>query len=157
MSMDQTPRMAYDVHIGRPDTPGGMAVPITAEEWIDFMRSSGDFEIERIESKWGGYPPAEDVRPDEFSWSGGMVFVERPSDLALARCGQIARHFGAQAVGDDGAIWNEHGEVAGHAWPQDDEGRQRAPGPASVDRPAPAQVGVKAPRRYLAASRRARP
>jgi hypothetical protein len=112
--------MSYSVHIVR-QKPEGQEAPITQDEWNAFIDE--DPELKRPEQDASNYReglvllPSNDVSPDEWQslrWVTGSILSDYPQQPMLKKMGQIARHFAAVVMSDDGDIWtlDEEGRVS---------------------------------------------
>lgn len=112
--------MSYSVHILR-QTPDGQETPITQDEWNAFVDSDPD--LQRPEPGHINYSettallPTDGVNSDDWqclSWVTGSILSDYPQQPMLKKMGQIARHFGAVVMSDDGDIWtiDEQGRVS---------------------------------------------
>lgn len=112
--------MSYSVHILR-QTEEGQEVPITLDEWNAYVGADPDFE--RSEP---GHPHYSEklafLRSDSNSreewqslrWVSGSLSSDYPQQAMLKKMGEIARHFDAVVMSDDGDIWtiDENGKVS---------------------------------------------
>ena len=111
--------MSYSVHILR-QTEEGQEVPITLDEWNAYV--DADSDLVRFEP---GHPHhseklvflrSDSTSPDEWQWLQwvtGSLSSDYPQQPMLKKMGQIARHFDAIVMSDDGDIWaiDESGKV----------------------------------------------
>jgi hypothetical protein len=111
--------MSLSVHILR-QTADGQELPITLDEWNAYIDS--DSELKRPEPGHLNYSqtlvllPSDTASPDDWqglSWTTGSISSDYPQQPMLKKIGQIARHFGAVIMSDDGDIWtiDEEGRV----------------------------------------------
>jgi hypothetical protein len=112
--------MSYSVHILR-KSADGQDTPITIDEWNAYIES--DHELKRPEP---GHPnfrdalvllPAAGVPPEDWQWLWwvtGSISSDYPQQPMLKKMGQVARHFDAVVMSDDGDIWtiDEDGKVS---------------------------------------------
>jgi hypothetical protein len=105
--------MSYEIHIVRGPECGNPEHQITAAEWIAYIES--DPELQRvtgqnpnfIQAKLVSTPNMEDDGQVLTALVGGGAissgYAEKP---LLSKISQIAKHFGAYVVSDDGDLWN---------------------------------------------------
>jgi hypothetical protein len=112
--------MSYSVHVLR-QTAEGQEAPITLDEWNAYIES--DPELKRPEPGHTNFSetlvllPTDGVSPDEWQslrWVTGSILFDYPQQPMLKKMGQIARHFDAAVMSDDGDIWtiDEDGRVS---------------------------------------------
>ena len=112
--------MSYSVYITR-QSADGQEVPITLDEWNAYI--AADSDLKRPEPGHPNYSetlvllPSEPSGPDDWqwlSWGSGSIHADYPQQAMLKKMGQIARHFGAVVMSDDGDIWtiDENGRVS---------------------------------------------
>jgi|GEM_PF-5363338 len=112
--------MSYSVHILR-QTPDGQETSITQDEWNAFINSDPD--LQRPEAGHINYSGTTALLPTDgvnsADWQclrlvTGSILSDYPQQPMLKKMGQIARHFGAVVMSDDGDIWSidENGKVS---------------------------------------------
>jgi hypothetical protein len=112
--------MSYSVHILR-QTPEGQETPITLDEWNAYI--DADSDLKRPEPEHPSFRkdlallPSDGVNPDDWQslrWVTGSILSDYPQQPMLKKMGQIARHFSAVVMSDDGDIWtiDEEGRVS---------------------------------------------
>ena len=113
--------MSYCVYVTRTNEWWDSAnAPISLEEWIAYVAADPDMrldgfaeitnpqgEVLRIEepgicvwTKWSKHGVAKGMA--WFSWSDGCVIVSHPDEEGLEKMRQIARHFHAHVIGEEG-------------------------------------------------------
>lgn len=112
--------MSYSVHIIR-QTPDGQETPITLDEWDAYIDADSDLKRPEL-----GHPNYSDTlillssdtaSPDDWQslrWVTGSLLADYPQQQMLKKMGQIAKHFDAVVMSDDGDIWtiDENGKVS---------------------------------------------
>lgn len=113
--------MGYDLYITRSSHDDvGSEEAITLEEWQAYIDSDPDLTRPQV-----GTPnyhenlallPRGPSDPEGFpwlSWVNGSISAKYPQPPTLKKMIQIANHFGAQVVGDEGEIYtlDENGKV----------------------------------------------
>ena len=112
--------MSYSVHIIR-QTAEGQETPIPLDEWNAYIEADPD--LKRPEPGHPNYsetlvPLSSDAsNPDDWqwlSWTSGSISSDYPQQPMLKKMGQVARHFEAVVMSDDGDIWtiDENGKVS---------------------------------------------
>lgn len=112
--------MSYSVHIIR-QTAEGQETPIPLDEWNAYIEADPD--LRRPEPGHPNYSetlvllPSDASSPDDWqwlSWTSGSISSDYPQQPMLKKMGQVARHFGAVVMSDDGDIWtiDENGKVS---------------------------------------------
>lgn len=103
--------MSYSVHILR-QTGDGQETPVTMEEWNAYIDQDGDLKRpgpEHPDFRNGVvFLPVEAAGPDDWQslrWVSGSILSDYPQQPMMKKIGQIARHFGAVVMSDDGDIW----------------------------------------------------
>jgi hypothetical protein len=108
--------MSCSVHIIRQLAGGGEA-PITLEEWNAFVEADPD--LKRPEPGHLNYSetlallPSTSYPPDDWQWllwGSGSISSDYPQQPMLKKIGQIARHFDAVVMNDEGEVWSIDGE-----------------------------------------------
>ena len=136
--------MGSELYIERRHADTGDGADIAESEWLDFVRSSPDFELrDRVTTTapsgdevnvdgpfgcWTGHPVAAEV---PFRWSAGRVAVAFADDHALTGALLVAAALDASVTDDDGNVY----EVPEPDWqfPDADEPR---PDPVPADAPS---------------------
>jgi hypothetical protein len=112
--------MSYSVHIVR-QTAEGQEDPISLDEWNAYIEADPD--LKRPEPGHPNYSdtlvllPSETDNPEDWpwlAWSSGSLSTDYPQQPMLKKMGQLALHFGAVVMSDDGDIWaiDENGKVS---------------------------------------------
>ncbi len=112
--------MSYSVTIVRQSNEG-QETPITLDEWNSYIEA--DPELKRPDPNHPNYQddlvllPTEGVKSDDwqwFWWVTGSVSSDYPQQPMLKKMAQVARHFDAVVMSDDGDIWtiDENGRVS---------------------------------------------
>jgi hypothetical protein len=112
--------MGYEVHVVR-QSDSGNEVEITLDEWNSYIASDPDFRRPAVGST--NYSenlvllPTDSTDPESWpwiAWTTGSIHSKFPHAAVLKKLGQMARHFGAVVVSDDGDIWtiDENGRVS---------------------------------------------
>jgi hypothetical protein len=108
--------MSCSVHIIR-QLAGGGQTPITLEEWNAFVEADPD--LKRPEPGHLNYSetlallPSASYLPDDWQWllwDSGSISSDYPQQPMLKKIGQIARHFDAVVMNDEGEVWSIDGE-----------------------------------------------
>lgn len=103
--------MSYSIHILR-QTEDGQERPITLDEWNAYI--DADSDLKRTESKHPSLSettallPTHGVDPGEWQslrWVTGSILSDYPQHSMLKKIGQIAKHFNAVVMSDDGDVW----------------------------------------------------
>ena len=113
--------MGYDPHITRAENWfDGDDAPITLDEWLSYIESDPEMRLDghaeanfnggavlRYENDGLAVWTAYSQLPDDdcgawFDFRGGNVVVKNPDDELIAKMKQIAVHFSARVVGDEG-------------------------------------------------------
>jgi hypothetical protein len=98
--------MGYDVHVTRAnDWFDSETHPITADEWLGYVRADPELAIDPRDNGphfalWLAHRVGDDHA--WFDWSEGRISTKNPDPATLRKAVQIARHFGARVLGDDG-------------------------------------------------------
>jgi hypothetical protein len=113
--------MGYDVHITRAKHwLDSKKRPIALRDWLAYVEQDPQMELEEVaigrvkgepviayQSKglavWVAYS-GHDPEGNKawFDWRDGRIEVKNPDQEILAKMKQIAAHFGANVIGDDG-------------------------------------------------------
>jgi len=112
--------MSNPVHILR-QTQEGQETLIVLDEWNACIDT--DLELKRPEPGHSNYSdtlvllPSDAASPDDWQslrWVTGSLLADYPQQPMLKKMGQIARHFDAVMMSDDGDIWtiDENGKVS---------------------------------------------
>jgi len=105
--------MGYDLHITRREEWSAAGDDISAEEWLDYVRSDPELSL-WLENgphvaRWSG----KCQHPDPWlDWHSGNIYTKNPDAALISKMVQIAHALSAQVVGDDGEIYQ-----SGHAAP----------------------------------------
>jgi len=113
--------MGYDLHITRAnDWLEGKTAPITLDEWLAYIQADAEMRLDgyayakvngevvlRYENEglavWTEYSQLPDDGAGAwFDHRDGNIVVKNPDEELLAKMKQIAAHFAARVVGDDG-------------------------------------------------------
>jgi hypothetical protein len=111
--------VSYSLHLIR-QSEDGSEVPISLDEWNAYIASDSD--LRRPEPAHLNYSetlvllPDDSPSPDEWqwlSWGSGSISSDYPQQPMLKKMAQIARHFGAVLMCDDGDRWtiDEDGNI----------------------------------------------
>jgi hypothetical protein len=113
--------VGYDVHITRTKHwLDSKKRPISLRAWLAYVKQDPEMELEevavgRVEGEpvvayrseglavwtvYSGHDPTGNKA--WFDWCDGRVVVKNPDEEILAKMRQVAAHFGAKVVGDDG-------------------------------------------------------
>lgn len=112
--------MSYSVHIIRQKADGQEA-PIKLDEWNAFIEADPDLKQPERDApnfrEGMALLPTTETSPDEWQslhWVTGSLLSDYPQQPMLKKMGQIARHFDAVVMSDDGDIWtiDENGKVS---------------------------------------------
>lgn len=127
--------MSYSVHIIR-QTADGQEIPITLDEWNAYIEEDPELkrrepehrnnsktpELKRHMKRRENHEtlvllPPDAASPDDWQsllWVSGSLSADYPQQPMLKKMGQIARHFDAVVMNDDGDIWaiDESGKVS---------------------------------------------
>jgi hypothetical protein len=96
--------MGYDLHITRAaDWTDAEVVPIRSEEWLALVEVDPELRLAGYNGSYFALWTGKSKHPDPwFDWSGGQVHTKNPDPPLIEKAIQIAEHFGASVVGDDG-------------------------------------------------------
>ena len=116
--------MGYDVHITRADDwLDSERQPISLRDWLTHVENDPEMEPEetavaRVDGKpvlayqneglavWVAYSGHEpNGNKAWFDWRDGRIIVKNPDEEILNKMRQIAAHFRAKVVGDDGEYY----------------------------------------------------
>jgi hypothetical protein len=102
--------MSYDLHIVRgPEWFDDSTHQVSADEWIAYIE--GDPDLQRINTDNAHSIAAKLVSSTDdddgqmLSLSSGSISSSYPQPLLLAKMFQVAKHFAAYVVSDDGEIY----------------------------------------------------
>jgi hypothetical protein len=104
--------MGYEFHITRRPFWDDEGPEITAEEWLQYVRS--DTELETITSEgphfvlWNG--PSNLAEP-WLDWLEGEIYTEDPDRALVDKMISIAQKLKAEVQGDDGETYTDSSEV----------------------------------------------
>jgi len=121
--------MGYELHITRSnDWVDSERNPISLKEWLAFVESNGEFrhdgyaeattpdgEIIRVENEglsvWTKYSKhGEEGGMAWFDYREGRIVVKSPDEEIIRKMCDVAKSFGAKVQGDEGEVYNEHGQ-----------------------------------------------
>jgi hypothetical protein len=116
--------MGYGVHITRAaDWTESESCPITLKEWLAYVEEDPEMRLDnvavgRVESEpviayeneglavWTAYSGNDpNGNMAWFDYRDGEIVVKNPDDEILAKMKQVAAHFGAAEMGDDGETY----------------------------------------------------
>ena len=112
--------MGYEVHVIR-QSNSGEKIEITLDEWNRFIESDTDFTPPPVGNINYGKNlvllPNDSSDPDAWpwiAWSSGSIHSKYCEPPVFKKLAQMARHFGAVVMSDDGDIWtiDENGHIA---------------------------------------------
>ena len=99
--------MGYDLHITRRRHWVDRGADITANEWLDYVRSDSEL---RLEPETGPYFAAwiglSELDGPWLNWSDGQIFTKNPDAPLVDKMVAIAQQFDATVQGDDGEIYD---------------------------------------------------
>jgi hypothetical protein len=103
--------MGYDLHITRKEFWADEEGPtISHEEWEAYVAT--DPEVTRDPNNTeNDYLCQTGNQEWPLWWMDGEVFTKNPSDTAMSKLASIATEIGARVQGDDGELYDEHGQI----------------------------------------------
>lgn len=100
--------MGYDLHITRRDDWSDEGSDITAEEWLQYVRSDPELKITGTNGPchavWSGRSEHSEPWLD---WASGQIYTKNPDSPLIDKMISIAEQLGATVQGDDGEIYDE--------------------------------------------------
>lgn len=111
--------MGYEVHVVR-RSDSGAEVEITLDEWNRFIESDPDLTPPPVGNINYGKNlfllPTDSNDPDSWpwiAWTNGSIHSKYCEPEVMKKLGQMARHFSAVVMSDDGDIWtiDENGHI----------------------------------------------
>jgi hypothetical protein len=104
--------MGYDLHITRREHWSDEGAAISAEEWLEYVRSDPELQITGENgpffADWSGCSKNPEPWLD---WLDGDVFTKNPDRALVEKMLSIAQKLNARVQGDDGELYTDSSEV----------------------------------------------
>ena len=104
--------MGYEFHITRRKFWDDHGPAITADEWLEYLRSDPEFKNDLASGQyfvqWTG--PSNLAEP-WLDWMDGEIFTEDPDRALVDKMIAIAQKLGAQVQGDEGEVYTDSSEI----------------------------------------------
>lgn len=100
--------MGYDFHISRRNDWADEGGDITAEEWLDYVRSDRELTLAgAIGPYYAVWCGASEHSEAWLDWSRDRIYTKDPDSPLIDKMIAIARRLGATVQGDDGEVYDE--------------------------------------------------
>jgi len=107
--------MGWEIHITRAERwPESDQHPITAEEWLALVEVDPELTIDpRDNGRYFALWLAHWVEGDYpwFDWFQGAIHTKYPDRKMLGKALEIAKHFGARVLGNDGEVYGRPADL----------------------------------------------